>query len=465
MEMTRKQFDRRQFLKVLAGSAAGALAASCAPPATPAPTEVPAATAMPASSWQSPTFTGTLEYWDWAHPALRDHVKELIASYAGQAPNIKVNQTTLEWGDYQTKALAAAASHTGPDFSQVHQIWEFDMIRAGYLAPFPEDMTDWSQKFSTPFNRDPDTGRIYNYTIDSVTDLMFFNTEILGAEGIKKEDIPTKWDDFMKMAAQLTKTEGGKITQVGMAFNDSYARSLHYFSLIYQLGGWVYGEDRASALWNSKEGVEALKFVQDIYHTHKVDDPTGLGSADAFGNGQAAFFFSFGYYASALRDRYPVVADVFDAVSTPTFTGRPDPAWGILQPDDGFVVSADAPQDRQDAAFNFIALTSAGQQGELGWYKAMESVPDWKPLSDDPGIAELSHLQAQTVTMPWRVNIAENPSESDKFLQEMFDEVILNQGDVQAAADNAVEQMNAAFKATADKKRYILEREFKPPTA
>jgi ABC-type glycerol-3-phosphate transport system substrate-binding protein len=419
---------------------------------------------MPASSWQSPTFKGALEYWDWAHPALRDHATELIGHYAGAHPDIQINQTTLEWGDYQTKALAAAASKTGPDFSQVHQIWKFDMIRAGYLAAFPEDLTDWDQKFSTPFNRDPETGAIYNYTVDSVTDLMYFNTALLDAEGISKEDIPTNWEDFMQMAKQLTKTDSsGKITQVGMAFNDAYVRTLVWYSLIYQLGGWVYGEDRASALWNAPEGVEALKFIQDIYNTHKVDDPLGLGSADAFGNGQAAFFFSFGYYASALRDRYPAISGIWDAVSTPTFTGNPEPAWGILQPDDGFVVSADAVQERQDAAFNFIAETSAGQEGETGWYQAMESVPDWIPLADDPGIAEISHLSAQTRTMPWRVNIAENPSESDKFLQEMFDEVVLNNGDVQAAADNATEQMNAAFQATADKKRYIAERAYKPP--
>src|SRR5690606_38319254 len=117
------------------------------------------------------------------------------------------------------------ASKTGPDFSQVHQIWKFDMLRAGYLTPFPEDFTDWDKKYSTPYNRDPDTGRIYNYTIDNVTDLMYFNTEILDREGIKKEDIPTKWEDFMKLAAQLTRREGGVISQVGAAFNDPYVQT------------------------------------------------------------------------------------------------------------------------------------------------------------------------------------------------------------------------------------------------
>lgn len=63
--MSTRQISRRDFLKLMAGATGGALLASCAP-AAPAPTEAPAATeAMPAG------FSGTLEYWDWAHPALK----------------------------------------------------------------------------------------------------------------------------------------------------------------------------------------------------------------------------------------------------------------------------------------------------------------------------------------------------------------------------------------------------------
>lgn len=456
-----KKIDRREFLRLAALTTASLAVARCAPSPTAAPAAQP--TSVPVvDSWKSPLYKGNLEYWDWAHPALRDHAKELIGSFSSKMPDIKVNQTTLEWGDYQTKAMAAAASKTGPDISQVHQIWKYDMIRAGYLAPFPDDFVDWDQKFSTPFNRDPETGKIYNYTLDSVTDLIYFNTAILEAEGIKKEDIPTKWEDFMKMAAQLTKTDSsGKISQVGVAFNDPYVQGLVYFSLIYQLGGFVYGEDRQSALWNSEPGIQALQFIQDWYHTHKVDDPTGLGAEDAFGNAKSAMFFSFGYYASALKERYPNI--VWDTVPTPTFTGTGNPAWGILQPDDGFVVSANTSDEKKAAAFAFISQTSAGKEGETGWFKAMQSVPDWRELAEDPFIKGTSHLASQNATMPWRVNIGENPSESDKFLRAMFDEVILNKGDVRAAADSATEQMNAAFKATAGKKRFIMERAFIAP--
>lgn len=458
--MSTKQISRRDFLKLMAGATGGAVLASCAP-ATPVPTEAPVATeAMPAG------FSGTLEYWDWAHPALQEHAAKLIAEYTAKHPEVTINQTTLEWADYQTKAMAAAAAKSGPDFSQVHQIWKFDMLRGGSLEPFPDDLTDWSKKFSTPFNRDPETGKIYNFTIDNVTPILFINPELLEKDGLSKADIPTKWEDFMPFAQQLTKKDAaGTFTQVGCGFNDPYVRSLIFFSLIYQLGGWAYGEDRASALWNNTEGVQALQFLQDWYHKWQVEDPTGLAGADAFGNGQAPLFLTYGYYAGALDSRYPTIANKWDAVSIPTFTGAGLPSWGLLQPDDGFIVSSWIDQEKKDAAFAFIQETSTGVEGERGWMEAMSSPSDHKDLATDPFVKSKPNLQAQATSLPYCINIAENPSESDKFLQEMFDEIILNKGDIKAAADKAVEQMNEAFKATADKKRYIAERAYEPPAS
>jgi len=340
------------------------------------------------------------------------------------------------------------------------------MLRGGSLEPFPDDLTDWSKKFSTPFNRDPETARIYNFTIDNVCPILFINPELLEKDGFSKADIPKKWDDFMPFAQQLTKKDAaGTFTQVGCGFNDPYVRSLIFFSLIYQQGGWAYGEDRASALWNSEEGVKALQFLQDWYHKWQVEDPTGLAGADAFGNGQAPLFLTYGYYAGALDSRYPTVANKWDAVSIPTFTGAGLPAWGLLQPDDGFIVSSWIDQEKKDAAFAFIKETSTGVEGERGWMEAMSSPSDHKDLATDPYVKSKPNLEAQAASLPYSINIAENPSESDKFLQEMFDEIILNKGDIKAAADNAVEQMNAAFEATADKPRYIAERAYEPPAS
>jgi multiple sugar transport system substrate-binding protein len=130
--MTAQEISRRGFIKVALGAAGGAVLASCTPaPAAPTTAPTTAATEAPAAAG----FSGSLEYWDWAHPAMRDHGKELIASYTSAHPEVKINQTTLEWGDYQTKAMSAASAKSGPDLSATHQIWKWDMIRGEALVP------------------------------------------------------------------------------------------------------------------------------------------------------------------------------------------------------------------------------------------------------------------------------------------------------------------------------------------
>jgi multiple sugar transport system substrate-binding protein len=454
--MAKKNISRRDFIKVAVGATGGALLASCVPaPPAPDPTPTPI---VPAPV--------TLEYWDWAHPSLQQHGAKLIAQYMAAHPNVTINQTTLGWGDYQTKVMAAAAAKTGPDLSAIHQVWRWDMIRGGALEPFPEDFTDWDKKLSTTINRIPDTGRIYNYATGNVTDVIFYNTEMLDAEGIRPEDIPVRWDEFMLLAQQLTRRDSaGTITQTGCAFNDPYVRGMMFYSWIYQNGGWAYGEDRASALWNAEEGLAALQFLQDWYHKYQVEDPLGLLGADAFGNEMAPLFLTGAYYAGAFDARYPMIIGKWEAVPTPTFTGTGLPSWGFLQPEDGFCVSAFTTDEKKATSFDYFQETTSGIEGERGWYQAMEMAPDHLDLFNDEYINQRSNLRSQVVTLPYRVNMGEVPSEADLFLQEMFDEVVLKKGDIRAAADRAVEQMNQTFRETAHIRRFILERLYTPPAS
>jgi len=73
-------------------------------------------------------------------------------------------------------------------------------------------------------------------------------------------------------------------------------------------------------------------------------------------------------------------------------------------------------------------------------------------------------IETQAVTLPYRVNYGERPIEAEKFWRVMFDEVVLNNTDAKVALDTATEQMNVALR-DADKRRFIVERNYQPPSA
>ncbi len=452
-----RMMDRRRFLRLMALTGGAAALAACAPAPGAAPTAAPAA--------KEAGFQGTIEFWDWAYEPRMAFMEELVKTWQESHPGVTLKYNPLDWTEIETKILTVATAGTGPAFSNIHFFWRYDLQRAGVLTPYPEDMFDWDDLISTPFNRDPETGEIYTSVFCYYADAVYYNRELLEAEGIQETEIPRKWDDFIKMAQQLTKTDAsGKIIQVGLSMNDYWAREWFWMDLVYQQGGWLYNESGTEALWNREEGVRALQFIKDIYHTWKIDDPEFLSQGDAFGNGKAAFYINMGYTAPGIDSSFPQMQGKWATVVEPTFTGEPLPSWGLQVPEEGFVVFNKFPAEVRTLAFDFIKHMIGSDENRVKWALVMQGPPDAKHLLNHPDITGNNVIATQAETLPYRVNYGERPLEAEKFWRAMFDEVILEGKEPKEALDKATEQMNAAFKESG-KKRYIVERNYKPPAA
>jgi multiple sugar transport system substrate-binding protein len=444
------RISRRDFLRLAAlGGGATALAA-CGAPAT---------------ATQSSAFTGTIEFWDWAYDVRTALIERLMGEWDPAHPGVDLKYNPLDWTEIETKLLTAASAGSGPAFSNIHFFWRYDLQRAGVLAPYPDDLFDWDNLISTPFNRDPETGKIYTSDFAYYATQTYYNRELLEADGISETAIPRNWDDFMRMAQQLTKTDAnGKITQVGLSLNDYWAREWLWMDLIYQQGGWLWNEAGTEALWNREEGVRALQFIQDVYHTWKVDDPEFLAQGDAFGNGLAALYVNQGYTAPGIDSAFPQMAGKWSTVVEPTFSGTGLPSWGVQIPEEGFGVFNTFPPDVQILAFDFIKHMLGSDERRLEWAKVMQGPPDAKSLLDHPEITAQNPIATAAETLPYRVNYGERPLEAEKLWRAMFDEAVLENKPVQEILDNATTQMNSIL-ASAGKKRIIVERNYKPPAA
>lgn len=477
--MFQKKLTRRDFLTGTAMAAAGAMVTACAPkagavqPTMVPPTDVPLVPttfAPPTAAASSGlTYQGDLEFWDWTYVARQEYLKKLSTEWTSKNPGININVTAMDWGDAQTKLITAASAKNTPPFANIHSSWRPDLQREGYLAPYPEDLLPFDKMMSTPFLKDPTTGRIYTCTFNYFCDQLYVNTDLLAKDGIKVEDVPTKWDEYFKMCQQLTKRDStGKITQVGMTLNHYYSREWLWQTLLYQLGGWQFSEDGQQAIWNSKEGVEALKMIKDVYMTYKIDDPEFLGLFDAFGTGVAATYISQGYTGAGINTEHPDMLGKWTTLTTPTFTGGlPDHAWGVVSPEEGVGVFTTATEEQQAACFDFIKYMIGPDDAVIKWASLQLGPCDRIDLLENEAFKQndLNNIIAtQAKTMPYRVNYGERPLEAEKYWRDMFDAVILMDADPQAALDTATAGVNAELVAS-NKKRIITERGYTQPKA
>jgi multiple sugar transport system substrate-binding protein len=441
----------------MGGVASSALLAACA--AGVAPAQEPGADSGGESQ--------ALEFWDWDHEPRVNYINELLEEFQAQNPGISLQYNPLPWTDIETKLLTVATAGSGPTFSNVHFFWRYDLQRAGVLAPYPDSIFEWDKLVSTPFNRDPETGNIYTCDFCFYCDQVYYNQELLDAEGINAEDIPRAWEDFFAMSQQLTKKDAnGAIQQVGCSLNDYWAQEWLWHTLVYQQGGWLYNESGTEALWNSEEGVAALQLIADWYHKYAIDDPEFLVQGDAFGNGLAAMYINQGYSAAGIDSVFPQMEGKWSTTETPTFTGTPDPAWGMALPEEGFCVFNTFDPEQQENAFKFIEFAIASDERRLDWGLIMDGPPDRVDLLEHQRITDEDigrSIATQASTMPWRVIYGERPLEAEKFWRAMFDEVILNNGNPKAALDSATEQMNAALQS-ANERRLIVERNYQAPS-
>jgi multiple sugar transport system substrate-binding protein len=453
--MAKRSLSRRNFLKLGAGALGSLLAAGL-------PGVALAQEAVEADVGDL-SYEGDLTFWDWSFDARTEYMNTLLDNWMSANGGVNIDYTTYGYSDLQTRLLTSSDAATNPPLSNVHVNWRYPLQKSGALAPLPEDLFDYDQLISTDFNRDPETGDIFTTTFGYYGDVVFYNRDILDEAGIAPEDIPNNWEDFLALARELTiRDERGFVTRPGAALNHYFSQEWLWHSMVYQQDEFLYNEAGDQALWDSDAGVQALELIRAWYNDDPIDDYQLLRHFEQFANGDAAMFISHGYWSDTLRVDYPDLN--WGAVPIPTFTGDAAPAWGMALPEEGLAVFANATDEQQAAAFDFIQYVLQPEAHRLSWGEVMTGPPDSEALLDADtieGIDTNNVINSVATTLPYRVIYGERPLEAEQLWRTMFEEVIINNTPAADALATATEEMNTIFEETGP--RLITEQNYAPP--
>jgi len=337
-DILKKKLSRRKALSTTAkigitavvtgiiGGVAGYYAGlSAAPPAktvektverTVTVTASPTVTTPPAK----PRIVRFAHYWDPAEPHLKatlEWAKPIVKKFE-EDYNAKVVWEYYRWDEIDPKMitdLKAGIPHDltlcSPQYMARHRLEKSLLDLSKYVE------AQWSKSEIEDFAWSSVWRWVYPLQIPNGvhTRLVAYRMDMFEEAGLDPKKPPKDLDELIDYAKALTRdTDGdGKIDVWGLAWETGPDRGtieLFFLPLIWHFGGDAWDPDTKKATFAEEPGVEAVRFIWDLYYEHKVVDPAtiGLGYShaimDTFLAEKVAMAWGFGnYWLKLIQDK------------------------------------------------------------------------------------------------------------------------------------------------------------------
>lgn len=297
-------------------------------------------------------------------------LKELVAEYEKDHPNVKIELDSLNTDQQKLKLKTQAASKEVPDITIVNPAAQMEpFVDAGLLAPL-NDMLDKNGLKDT-FQK----GLLDYYTFDNNVyalpdgnniEVVYYNKDLFAQAGIT--DIPKTFDELLADVKAL-KAKG--ITPIAIGEKDTWTGSFLFMNILLRTnGGPGFLNDVLAGKkdFNDPAFIEAIDAFQELVQAGAF--PEGATSIDAnaggnmFKTGKAAMFI-IGSWETGNIDASSVAGKV-GAFPFPTVGGKGSLSEYMLAPGSGFAVSANSEHLQETKDFlNFFMTNYPKKQFEL----------------------------------------------------------------------------------------------------
>jgi multiple sugar transport system substrate-binding protein len=376
------QINRRNFLKLAAVGASGAVLAACAPSAPSAgPTDV--ATGAPAKP------AGKIVFSSYTWSGYEASMNQVIEQWRADKPDTVVETMYAGWDDYWQKLTTLVAAGTPPDIGIGDYGRVVSYAKSGILLPiddliqssnFPIDdllaagvaQYRWREG---DFDSGGEGGKLYGVPSDAAGMIFVYNKTMFDAAGVAYPTDDWTWDDFVEAGKKLTKGD-----------EDIWGTTYPYLILdrgvlFYQTGGSPYSADYTKAQLTTSEVVEAYKWAWDLIYTHKIAPEGGRDfGVEPFMSGrvamQTAGVWLIADYATitefewdmAMLPRHPITKKNTTTLESDGWwifnkAANPELSWDLIS----FMVSPEG--QAKFASLNFIVPPSLPSAADA-WYSS-----------------------------------------------------------------------------------------------
>ena len=194
---------------------------------------------------------------------------QYIAEFQKANPDIEVKATPYGALEILPKFLAAVAGGAPPDVFHAPGYVPPDLAFNNVIAPW-DDLVKLDP--TTYKNFDGITiygGKRYVVPVNGGLNVMLYNLELMEKSGLDPTKFHETWDDLIAAAKKMTKEAEG---QWGLVLGNQPggATGQLYYAILLTAGGELLTPDGKSVAFNSDAGLDALTFLADAVHKHKI---------------------------------------------------------------------------------------------------------------------------------------------------------------------------------------------------
>jgi len=171
-----------------------------------------------------------IKFWAWLYGPLPEYWRAKLLEFQNANPDIQVEFVEMPSDAMVEKCPAALKAGEGPDVVWLDE--SFLPYILEYLRPIPEevmskeeikreygirgDKLDVYSLGGVPLDKG---GKPYTIPLGWFCGALFYNKKLFEEKGLKVEDIPTTWDEFLPWAQKLTEYDAtGRPIKKGFAF-------------------------------------------------------------------------------------------------------------------------------------------------------------------------------------------------------------------------------------------------------
>lgn len=342
----------------------------------------------------------------WSFNLTNDALKEIqavvIKNFMDENPNITVEWQNIPYAGYREKLLTAAAGSSLPDIF----IDGYNMLGTYQGAGIIQNMTEyvsswdgWDEIQSSLRDLTVYEGNNYGFPFRTKVYPVLINTKIFEEVGLDPNNPPETWAEAIAAAKKMLVVKNGVVTRMGSSgFVNAATLSRGFDMFVQQDGGDFLLADGTPA-FNDQHGLNALKFLVDLYHTQWPSGtaPLDESSMDAFVAGKSgmAVLSSYDAVQTALQTGNKDFHS-FAKVIAPFRSGNPGDKPVSFFDGDMLFMSSKSPS--KDAAWKFIQYFYQ-PENFMVYVKANKAIPIYDSvlksdyMNDNPLLKDLMTMQ------------------------------------------------------------------------